>query len=74
MVPRWLDSIYAFPVWALTRAIVAMSPKHPWHGRRFSLEDWRSNRTNVTMNVDMTMWVSLACMSVVLVRLILTKP
>ena len=70
-----LDRIYAAPVWLLTRAIVAMSPRHPWHTRRFSLEDWRLGRTPLTKQVDLTMWVCLVCMGVVIYRLItLPKP
>ena len=71
----WLDRIYAAPVWLMTRGIVAVSLSHPWHERRFSLEDWRLGRTPLTKQVDMTMWVSLACMTVVAYRLItLPKP
>ena len=66
---RWLDSLYALPVWLLTRGIVAVSWAHPWHTRRFSLEDWRSRRTSLTKQVDMAMWVSLACVSFLAYRL-----
>ena len=44
----WLDRIYAAPVWLMTRGIVAVSRSHPWHERRFSLEDWRLGRTPLT--------------------------
>ena len=65
-----LDRIYAAPVWLLTRAIVAMSPRHPWHTRRFSLEDWRLGRTPLTKQVDLTMWVCLVCTTFITCRLL----
>ena len=71
----WLDRIYAAPVWLITNLACRFVPKtHPWHKKWFTLGDWRTRRLSLVKQVDAMMWVSLACMPVVLVRLILTKP
>lgn len=69
---RWnvVDRIFAVPMWLFTRMVTRLSKTHPWHGRRFALEDWRRNRTLLTRQCDLLAWCTIICIPSILYRLL----
>ena len=51
----------------MTMIMIPFLPKtHPWHGRHFTLEDWYVNATPDCRQFDLTGWMMLICVSLVL--------
>lgn len=69
---RWnaVDRVFAVPMWLFTRLVTHLSKNHPWHGRRFALEDWRRGRTILTRQCDLIAWSILICVPIILYRLV----
>ena len=60
---------YALPTWLIVQAILpGLHITHPWHGRRFTLEDWSNQRTDLTKVFDTGLWVSAAAIVLLLHR------
>lgn len=58
------DRIFAIPGWILMRIILELVKHHPYHTRRFTLQDWSEHRTNDMRAFDLCFWVlifTLAC-------------
>lgn len=57
MIWRGLVLLSALPGWLFIRFSAPRLPrKHPWHGRKFSLDDWAYGRTTFTKQFDLVMW------------------
>lgn len=69
---RWnaVDRIFAVPMWLFTRVVVRLSKNHPWHDRKFTLEDWRRNRTILVRQCDLLAWCTLVTTPTILFRLL----
>lgn len=52
-----MKHLVAIPTWIITRLLAPfLSKKHPWYGRRFTLEDWAIHETPLCRMFDFTLW------------------
>ena len=62
-----MKKLIALPTWVMTMIMIPFLPKtHPWHCRHFTLEDWYVNATPDCRQFDLTGWMMLICVSLVL--------
>lgn len=55
---RKMKDLVAIPTWIFTRLLNPFLPAtHPWHGRRFTLQDWATNQTALCRIFDWALWI-----------------
>lgn len=48
----------ALPTWLALKAIQRLLPKtHPWHNRKFTLDEWTYGRTLICKLFDLNFWL-----------------
>jgi hypothetical protein len=69
----WWHQVSAVPSWLIVCAARPSLPaSHPWHGRRFSLQEWKRGRTLLCCRFDFVFVVLFSVLGSCVVTLLLT--
>jgi len=65
-----MKKIIVFPTWVLIGLFRPLIPRvHPWYGRKFTLDNWAQNATELTRSFSVFFWISGLCIVITLIHL-----
>lgn len=64
--------VMMIPTWLLVNLLTPILPKnHPWKGKKFTLQDWTTNATDVSFAISIMLWANFLSIVFIITYLIL---